>query len=475
MTNEQLDKLGRGRKLNIAVVGDIILDVYRYGTIERISPEFPVPILKEEYDKPIYLCGGASNVASQFIHLNADVKLYGFADEECINHISGFGFDVSRVIKLETGKVPRKVRLFAKNHPVLRMDRESDNCGIENIKDERAKVLKNLIQDLESKVDVVIFSNYAKGLFDENFAKTAIAECRKYGIPTIVDPKKNPEWWKGCFVFKPNASEAKSMCRSNNLEESVSCLMEEVKCEYCVVTREGSGVLINSKDKVQFYKPNKILSELEVNNVSGAGDAFTSCLAFAVGHGINIENSVEFAFQAASEYVKAKHNRPVSFYEIKRRIDPLGAKIITAEEAEYLRKNVFSDQKWVMSNGTYDGGITTGHVKSLNFAKSQGDKLIIAVNSDQSVKRYKGESRPIFNLEERMGVLCGLESVDFVVSFDEDTPIELIKKIKPDCLVKGAEYKKKDVAGFGLTEIILCPMNDSISTTEKIRRIIDAR
>lgn len=471
MTTDQLDKLGRGRRLRVAVVGDIMLDVYRYGEIERISPEFPVPILKEEYDQPILRPGGAANVAAQFVHMNADVSLYGFADRECIESISGFGFDASRVVELVKGKVPRKVRLFAKNHPVLRMDREIDNCGVESLNLERIQVYSNLVHDMQDGFDVIIFSNYAKGLFDRNLCSLCISSANSYGIPTVVDPKNNPSWWNGCTVFKPNFKEAKSMCPGKSVEETIYCLLRESGSLTCVITREADGVLVGSENGIRNYTPTRLSLPVEASSVIGAGDCFAAMLAYGVGHGLPVYDASGFAFEAASEYVKARHNRPVSFYEARKRIEPHKAKIVTADEVEYIRKNVFPEQTWVFTNGCMDV-LHPGHLDSIKRARDLGHRLIVAINTDESIKRLKGEERPIFNLEDRCAMVAGLKDVDFVVPFSEDNPYSLIEKINPDIVVKGDDYKGKPITGPGFTgKTVYLPLLSGYSTTEIIRRI----
>lgn len=475
MTSDQINRLRNGRKLRVSIISDCILDIFRYGKIERLSPEFPVPILLENYDEPIFRPGGGANVASQLVHMNADVTLYGMADKECLEHISGFGFKTNRMVELTKGRVPRKVRLFAKNHPILRMDRENENCGVECLEKERTEVYSRLVHDMKDGFDVIILSNYNKGLFTKELASKVISTANSQGIKTVVDPKHHPEWWKGCTIFKPNFSEAKSMCPGLNTEDMMNCLLERSGAMSCVITREADGVLVGSDNGIRTYSSVRTSTSSDVSSVIGAGDCFAALLAYAIGHGLPAFDSCGFAFEGASEYVKARHNRPVSFYEIHRRIEPQKAKIVTPNELEYLRKKVFPEKTWVMTNGAFDC-LHKGHIESIKHARDLGHKLVVAVNTDESIKRLKGEERPVFTLEDRCCMLSALEDVDFVVTFPEqggeDTPYSLINKINPDVVAKGQDYLNKTITGDGFSgKVVYLPMVNGYSTTETIKRI----
>jgi D-beta-D-heptose 7-phosphate kinase/D-beta-D-heptose 1-phosphate adenosyltransferase len=230
----------------------------------------------------------------------------------------------------------------------------------------------------------------------------------------------------------------------------------------------GSGIA-GWSDAPFSYAPKSPIRD--VASVIGAGDCFAAILAFGIGHGLKIDDACELAFEAGSQYVTARHNRPLTWYEIHRKIDPTGAKIVNINDFNYIRKHVLENQKLVFSNGCFDFGLTRGHIDCLNFAKNNGEKLIVGINDDDSVRRLKGESRPIMNIEDRMYVVAGLESVDFVVKFSEDTPEKLIENIKPDLIVKGGDYKPHEVVGHKVCKVLICPMTESVSTTDKIKLI----
>jgi len=203
-------------------------------------------------------------------------------------------------------------------------------------------------------------------------------------------------------------------------------------------------------------------SSVTAESVIGAGDCFVAFMAMGLATGMDIEHVVEVAYEAGKAYVQRKHNKPLTPYDLLRHADPIEAKIVTPE---FLKNRDF---KLSMTNGCFDFGLTGAHIKSLQYAKSCGDKLVVAINSDSSVEFLKGVGRPIMPLEERMCVVAGLECVDFVVSFDESTHVEMIKTMHPEFLIKGGDYQPENVVGYGIVPIIIHPIFGGISTTQKL-------
>jgi D-beta-D-heptose 7-phosphate kinase/D-beta-D-heptose 1-phosphate adenosyltransferase len=447
------------KKIKVAVVGDLMVDYYHYGKATRVSPEFPVIILTSDETQHEKCCGGAANVAYQFLHLNAEVTLFGFKDSSLDN----LPINTSNCVSF--GSVPKKHRYYSENYPMFRHDVESSPKESINLTEARNKVFENF-KNKCSDFDIVIFSNYAKGFFDKSIIFKFLRHCKDKNITTISDPKNNINWWKDCDIIKPNFQEAVQMTGISDEKLQIEKIKESTNCKSVVVTRAGTGVFgcYNS----QFFEVKPDGKQQGVNSVIGAGDCFLAYLSSFVARGKNIEEATRLSFVAASIYVQNKHNKPVHPEEVIKRINPISSKIVSLESLCEIRKN--KNVKWVISNGCFDI-LGKHHVELLNFAKKQGDLLVVAVNSDSSIKKLKGESRPINCLKDRMDVLANLESVDYVVCFEEMTPLNLIEKLKPSIIVKGGDYKKSEIAGcdiVGLDNVILFPFMGDYSTTKTI-------
>lgn len=450
----------KNKKARIAVLGDVGIDVYHYGTVTRVSPEFPVPILKSNSSNHAECCPAmAANVCHQLRHFNASVSLFGFIDSDFINDLKPC-FDTTGCVLLPTGNVPRKIRFYDSNFPLLRWDIEQQNYGESCLP--RQQVLDNFASRI-NEFDIVIMSNYDKGLFDANLISKVIDMCDLCGLTTIVDPKNHPERWSGCTIFKPNAKEATLMTNSTDWREQCDLLQTITCCQSVLITQAGSGVAGKENDYFEYRPKNKAL---DVSSVIGAGDCFLAILSWGTAHGLTIMEASELAFAAGVQYVKARHNNPITPHDLHCAVNPIMAKIMSADEFE-------GSGKVIIANGAFDV-LHVGHTELLQYAKSLGDKLVVAINSDESVRRLKGDSRPINSLQNRMELLANLQCVDFVIPFCEDTPYELIKKIKPDIICKGGDYKKEDVVGndiVGLDNVCLFPYQEGHSTTNLIRKI----
>jgi D-beta-D-heptose 7-phosphate kinase/D-beta-D-heptose 1-phosphate adenosyltransferase len=411
--------------------------------------------------QPLGFPGGAANTAFQLKNFNVNVFLSCFYDHYAEHIFSLHGLDLTRSIKV-SNSVPIKKRFYDNDFPVFRWDIE-DTENYASYEQTTLLIEKSCLPGVfVPNCDVLILSDYDKGLFN----------CGNFGfltkqnlVPTIVDPKgENLTKWKNCTVFKPNSEEAKKLSGKKGWKSQCKYFHESIECNSVVITQEGKGVVGSciSEGEIEFFefKPKKI--QKNVNSVIGAGDAFTAILGLAIAHGFSLLEAVEIAFYAGSIYVSKKHNTPILNEELLRVEDPIKAKFMMPSKER--------DYKLIMTNGCFDFGLTSAHVEFLQEAKSLGDKLVVAINSDASVCKLKGENRPIMSLEERMKVVAGLESVDFVVSFDEETPLELIKVIEPNLVVKGGDYKREDIVGYGIVPTMSSKLYEGKSTTEKLTR-----
>lgn len=407
------------KRLRIGVVGDIVEDLYFYGKVSRISPEFPVPILKSSTGTPDKFPGGSANVALQLKHFNVETFLFGFVDNDCLEMLVHHPINLDGCVRMG-GRNPRKIRFYDGDYPMLRWDIEQPNYGLAST----LPLRENLIRDFEETAedagfDIVILSNYDKGVFDEEVAKKIIAICNRLSIPTLVDPKSNIKWWSGCTVFKPNSSEAKAFCPgSNHWLDLATCIKNEINCRSVVITLSGDGVA-GVSDELFEYKPK--VYEKNVQSVIGAGDCFAALLAFGLGHKLSVKDACGIAFEGGVQYVKEKHNRPITWYELHRRLNPVKAKIVKLHDLLYIKNHILTGNKIVLSYETTS--------ESLNCAKSFGNKLVVAV----SEKKKKS-----------MESLASLECVDFVTSYEEK-PDNIIFSLSPDIIV--GDYVPKDYQG----------------------------
>jgi D-beta-D-heptose 7-phosphate kinase/D-beta-D-heptose 1-phosphate adenosyltransferase len=438
-------KKNREKRLSIYCLGDILLDLYYQVEVNRISPEFPMPVMSMKRDTPVVKPGGVGNVATQFKHFNVNSRLFCFLNIKLEHVLKQLNVKYCDLMFNSSIKIPVKQRYLEKDIQITRLDIEDQDYGLNKTEIEECRA--QLVKELKAypRQDVTILSDYGKGLFSE---ENIIKELSSDSI-TIVDPKYGPlKKWQGCTIFKPNAKEAKELSGLTDWKEQSLYFKRELDCEAVVVTNSGKSVYGIWGDEFFEYFPEEKVS---VRSSVGAGDCFVAFLAMAVGHGFRGVDAVEIAYYAGAKYVQGTYNRPITPAELSPN------KIVMPEDL------LNRDFKLVFQNGCFDI-LHSGHIQSLKFAAQKGDKLVVALNSDESVKRLKGDSRPIKPLSERMAVMAAIDVVDFVTCFEEDTPLEILQKCKPDVLVKGAQYGK--IIGEEIVpETYRAPMVDGVSTT----------
>jgi D-beta-D-heptose 7-phosphate kinase/D-beta-D-heptose 1-phosphate adenosyltransferase len=417
--------------------------------------------MKSSNTKPTKtLPGGAANVCYQFKHLNVDAALNTLLNFEVEKTLNQYNINTDPCAKYTDIRIPIKRRYYDGDSPFCRHDIEQENYGLHEFA--LQSIRNKFINDCKTEIsattkdlsnDYLILSDYDKGFFKENSE-----EWTQLGIPTIIDPKNGPiEKWKGCTIFKPNSQEAAKLSSLSNWKDQAIYFLNILQCQSVVITQSGKGVVGwdgIAGDFFEYVNPTKKIPR----SVIGAGDCFCAFLALAFAHKFNICECAEIAFKAAASYVDNIHNHPISLYDLMRTEDPYKAKYMMPERGE---------GKLVFTNGCFDI-LHANHVKMLQFAKSRGDKLVVALNSDASVRRLKGESRPIVPLKQRIEIVAALDCVDFVCAFYEDTPLEIIKTIKPDYIVKGGDYRKEEVVGHDLVEEVFIYDYQSDQSTTKI-------
>lgn len=431
---------------NVLVVGDVMLDQYWYGSTNRISREAPVPIVKIDNieERP----GGAANVAMNIASLGAHSHLIGLTGVD--DAASTLGKKLNEVnitydfVAVDTHPTITKLRVLSHHKQIIRLDFEQ---SFENI--DTAPILE-YIKIALSTSGVLVLSDYAKGALKR--VREIIMLARAINVPVLVDPKgADFARYRGATLLTPNLSELEEVvgpCQSEAiLINRGMSIISTYELLALLITRSEQGMTLLQPGKKPLHLPT---DAKEVYDVTGAGDTVISVLAAALSAGNSLEESCFLANAAAGVAVGKLGTSTVSLGELEEVIlshTNTGFGIISEEE---LKKAVAlacqRGEKVVMTNGIFDI-LHAGHVSYLTNARKLGDRLIVAVNSDASTKRLKGENRPITPLVQRMTVLAALEAVDWVVSFSEDTPQRLIANVLPNLLVKGGDYQLHEIAG----------------------------
>jgi len=462
---------------SILVIGDLMIDHYLWGDCNRISPEAPVQVV--DIAKETTVLGGAGNVINNLNTLGAKVSVssvIGGDDNgiELLAMLKDIDVDTKNIIVQNGRKTSKKSRVIAVSQQILRYDNESK----EDITD---LSIKNLLESLSKDIhlyDVVILSDYGKGVLTDSFSQAIIKLANLKNVKVLVDPKGSDfSKYKGAYLLTPNKKEAVlasgiSIDDDKSLEKVLLKLKQECDLDISLVTLSEDGIAIFDKELKKFPTVAK-----EVFDVTGAGDTVIASIAFAISITKSIEEMASFANLAAGVVVGKIGSATVSIDEIEEYEASLhkstsDAHIKSFEDIKLVvDRYKKSGKKVVFTNGCFDI-LHVGHVKYLQIAKSFGDILIVGLNSDESVSRLKGPTRPINIADDRAYLLAALEAVDFVVPFSEDTPYNLIKMLSPDTLVKGGDYKGKEVVGTEFSgELKLVDFVDGKSTTRTIERI----
>ncbi len=461
---------------DVLVVGDIMLDRYWYGPTGRISPEAPVPVVKinQHEERP----GGAANVAMNIAALGGKAKLVGFVGQDepaTILEQKLSSLKVScELVALADFPTITKLRVLSRNQQLIRLDFEETFHG-----QDAAPLLERITQAL-TETKVVIFSDYAKGGLEK--VQSMIQIANKAGAISLVDPKGSDfEPYRGASLLTPNMSEFEAVvgpCPNEDIiVEKGLALMKQFDFKSLLVTRSEHGMTLLQPNKPALHLPT---FAKEVFDVTGAGDTVISVLAASLSSGKSLEQACALANAAAGVVVGKLGTSTLSTIELMEAIHgsrQSGFGVVTEELLETaVKASKASGEKVVMTNGCFDI-LHAGHVAYLNEAAKLGDRLIVAVNTDDSVRALKGSGRPVNTVERRMAVLAGLSAVDWVVPFSEQTPARLIAKILPDLLVKGGDYKIEDIAGSKEVisaggEVQVLNFENGCSTTEIINSIL---
>ncbi|GIW70608.1 MAG: bifunctional protein HldE [Planctomycetota bacterium] len=479
---EALAGLGTPRVL---VVGDLMLDVYVFGRVERISPEAPIQILNVERDEE--RPGGCGSVVAMLRRLEAEVEVVSLvgadeAGERLMVALQALGAGTGGIVRAEDGRpTTRKTRLIAHEQQVLRVDREVARPVGEAAE---AALLAAARERLEA-ADIVLVSDYGKGVVTPGLLRPLLALARARGRELILDPRKGraQELYRGVTAITPNRSEAAEASGIEprdraSWERAARVLVERLELEGGVLlTLDRDGIFWQPRDGEPVHVPTRPRA---VYDVTGAGDMVLSTVGLCRAAGLSWPVAAELANIAAGIEIErlgvATVSREEIAQEIRARGDADARKVIDLESFVRgpLRELRRRGKRVVFTNGVFDL-LHVGHVKTLQFARAQGDCLVVGVNSDASVRAIKGPDRPIVGQEDRARMLAALAAVDYVIVFDEPTPLALIEAIVPEVLVKAADYEGRPVVGRAVVEraggrVVLAPLVQGVSTTELLER-----
>ena len=470
-------KLLKKVRPNILVLGDLMIDHYLWGSCQRISPEAPVQVV--DISKETTVLGGAGNVINNLNSLGAKVSVSSVIGDdeegkELLLMLHDIGVNGDNIIIQKSRKTSKKSRVIAVSQQIIRYDKESK----EEITSESVAEILSAIKSSITTYDMIIFSDYGKGVLINTLSQAVIGIANEHGVKVLVDPKgSNFAKYKGAFLLTPNKKEAIlatgiDIKDDKSLEEALLQLKQECNLGVSLITLSEDGIATYDEKLEKFPTVAK-----EVFDVTGAGDTVIASIAFALSAGLSLADTAAFSNLAAGVVVGKIGSATVTLDEIEEYEASLhkstsDAHIKTFADIESIVSRCrINGKKVVFTNGCFDI-LHVGHVKYLQIAKSFGDILIVGLNSDASVTRLKGPTRPVNIAEDRAYLLAALEAVDFVVPFGEDTPYDLIKMIEPDVLVKGGDYKGKSVVGTEFArELKLVDFVDGKSTTRTIEKI----
>jgi D-beta-D-heptose 7-phosphate kinase / D-beta-D-heptose 1-phosphate adenosyltransferase len=488
-----MDRIGAaaGGRQKIVLVGDLMLDRYIFGSTERVSPEAPVPII--HFQREEYRLGGAGFVMANLATLGATVQLIGVigkddAGAEIKRRIGDFSGATNALIETDSRPTVLKVRLLGSSqdrtpHQMLRLDIESsrpcDEATAQRIITETEKALQG--------ADLLCLEDYNKGVLSPQVCQRLIELARQKNIPIIIDPANIPDYSKytGATCLKLNRPEAERctglpLRGTDHYQPAADAILKKLDLQAVVITLNEHGSYLATRDGEHRWIQTR---PRQVADGTGAGDTLLAMLSVARCAGADWTDAVALGNIAAGLEVEKLGCVPITRDEIVQDIllearQHLG-KLRTLESlVPELSRHRSMGKKIVFTNGCFDL-IHLGHIKYFQFAKSQGDLLIVAVNTDCSIRRLKGDKRPIIPETDRLAVLEELESIDYLLPFDDDTPLRLIQSILPDVLVKGADYAKEQVVGWDVVEahggtVALAPLVDGRSTSGLIQRILEA-
>ncbi len=475
-----IERIKKTLPKNIVIIGDVMLDEYVWGSVSRISPEAPVPVLKEE--KKEWRLGGAANVALNCKKIGCSVNLVGIINDtdlegkKIVSLLVENGISTESLIKSNHRRSTCKKRFIASGHQLLRLDKE-DN--FELAEREFILILEKISRVITPGMTILV-SDYAKGVISKELMEKIVVFAQKNDCKILVDPKgKKFDKYFGVNYIKPNYKEyslmldAYGLSVKDSIKKNGQLLCGKLGLDGLFITLGERGIhFISTKNDIFVPAVKK-----DVYDLTGAGDTVLSFLAVGLSLNLSIEDCLLIANKAASIAVSKFKTYAVNLDELFDFNNEQVGKIFNSWQDLKIKLDKLKSQGQtiVFTNGCFDL-LHAGHLHLLNEAKKQGDVLVVAINTDESVKRYKGNGRPIKTLSERIKIMAAIGIVDFVVVFEQDTPKELIECLAPDVLVKGGDYDPEKIAGGDFVranggKVFIVNFQDDFSTTNIIKRM----
>ncbi len=488
MYAEMLANLENAAAPSILVVGDLMLDRYLWGDVDRVSPEAPVPVVQVDRARTHATVGGAGSVVRDLLALGARVTAAGVVGDdaegrEIVEKLDAEGADTSLVVVDRARGTTQKTRVISKSNHLLRIDSEDRKALEPSLAARLVAGVTRAVAD----VDFVILSDYDKGVLSAEAIAEIVAAAREAGAPVWADPAKGRRFsdFRGVTAVTPNRRETEeatgiAIPAGTLPEEAAEWLIRHLGLDLVLVTLDseglyyrtggGEGAMVTAKPRAAY-------------DVTGAGDMVIASAAYGLASGMSLAMAMAFANFCAGMEVERVGAQPVARTEVIRRLrgeTGSGSEKVLGEAdlVEALAHRRRRGERIVFTNGCFDI-LHMGHVKYLEFARAQGGCLVVGLNSDASVRALKEPPRPVLGQDERAGLLAALAMVDYVVIFDEPTPERLINSVAPDILVKGEDWREKGVVGRESVEarggrVILAPLVAGVSTTGIVKRILDA-
>jgi len=469
-------------RCNLLVVGDLMLDEYLWGEVDRISPEAPVQVVSIKNED--YAMGGAGNVVNNIVALGAKVTATGVIGtgrngQILLDKFKDLGVDTAGIIQEPEMPTTQKTRIIASHQHVLRIDRETDKTISDSTIDKIARFIEDKIAD----IDVVLISDYGKGLITKTLLSGLISAAQKHKKITIADPKGlDFSKYSGVSLLTPNKKEAALASGVEIVDESTllkagNKILQTVGLDKLLITCGKDGMVLFDQNR----EPYKVRAKArQVFDVSGAGDTVLSVFGLAIASGAFFKTAMSIANTAAGIVVGKVGTATISRQELATALTPyqdsLSSKHKRISELPALIEELKKKGKRiVLTNGCFDL-LHAGHIMLFSASKELGDILIVGIDDDDSVKKLKGSGRPVIGVKERVRILSALDAVDYVVVFSSQELIKLIEIIQPDVLTKGSNYTSKEVFGRERVEqlggrVVLIPVSENISSTRIINDI----
>ena len=486
MDRKRIESLfARTKEIRALVIGDLMLDEYLWGKTDRISPEAPVQVV--DVMREDLRLGGAGNVVNNLAALGCKVSVCSVigADDNgalLMQAFTGMGVDNEGLFEDPDRRTGKKTRVMAAHQQIVRIDRESKNALAPSFEARLIGWLKENARDF----NVLVVSDYLKGVLTPAVIAAIVTLGKELKIPVVVDPKGSDySKYRGATILTPNRKEAEqasgiAIVDETSLNLAAAKLLENLNLSALLITRSEAGMSLFRPDSDPLHIPTVAR---EVYDVTGAGDTVLAVLSLGLAAGLSVDDSAQLANTAAGIVVGKLGTSTLKPAEI---LDEIGREHRDSDNkiknldvlAEIISAEKSRGKKIVFTNGCFDL-LHVGHVKYLQKARSFGDLLILGLNSDASIKRLKGDKRPLIGEEERAHILAALDCIDYVVVFDEDTPLRLIETLKPSILVKGGDYTLDGVVGREAVEaaggrVELVQFVDGKSTTNIISKILES-